>query len=66
MKFENLKVKDIDFVIKYASILNNWTVKNRNTHIIGIAYSGDELHDFGDKKISIKENCIFFHGSHLW
>lgn len=60
MKFENLKLNDIDFVIKYKSINNYWTVKNRHTHIIGIAYSGDEKHDLGEKKLFIKENCIFF------
>ena len=60
MNFENLKLNEIDFVIKYRTILNSWNVQNRKTHIIGISYSGDELHDFGDKKFSIKENCIFF------
>lgn len=60
MNFENLKLNEIDFVIKYCTILNSWNVQNRKTHIIGISYSGDELHDFGDKKFSIKENCIFF------
>lgn len=60
MKFENLKLDDIDFVIKYTPSSNYWTAKNRRTHIIGIAYSGDEVHDFGERKFSIKENCIFF------
>lgn len=60
MKFENLKLKDVDFVIKYQSYLNSWSEKNRRNHIIGILYSGEEFHDFGYKKFTLRDNCIFF------
>ncbi len=60
MKFENLKLKDVDFVIKYKTCLNSWKEKDRKNHIIGIGYSGEELHDLEYKKFTIKENCIFF------
>ena len=60
MKLENLRLKDIDFVIKHTSVLNSWSNKKRKNHIIGIAYTGDEIHDFGDKCFSVKGNSIFF------
>lgn len=60
MKFETLKLKNVELVIKHTSVLNHWFERKRQDHIIGIAYSGDETHDFGDKKFTIKKNCIFF------
>jgi len=40
--------------------MKEWEAKNRKDHIIGIAFDGDELHDFGYQKFSIEENCIFY------
>lgn len=60
MKFENLKLKEIDFVVKYTSSLNFWNAKNRKNHIIGIALTGDELHNFGDRQFSITGGSVFF------
>lgn len=60
MRFEDLKADNISLVVKYKSSLSSWEAKQRNDHIIGIAFSGSELHDLGYKQFSIGENCIYF------
>ena len=60
MNFENMQIDKVNLVIKHTSAYRSWDAKNRKDHIIGIAFSGDEIHDFGYKKFTIGENCIFF------
>ena len=60
MKFEELKIKDIDSVLKYTAKADSWTNRNRKNHILGVALSGEEVHDFGDHSFIITKNCIFF------
>lgn len=60
MTFENMKIKEIKFAIRYVPEQRHWVAKDRNTHIIGFNLSGRELHDFGYQKFVTEENCIFF------
>ena len=60
MKFEDMKIKDIQLVIQYQSDLKRWVAKDRRTHIIGINLSGRELHDFGYQRFTVEDTCIFF------
>ncbi len=60
MKFEDLRIKSIELVTKYETKKNYWVAKNRTDHIMGIIFSGRELHDFGDRKFTMTENCIYF------
>lgn len=60
VKFENMKIKDIKAVVKYRSTGKGWSAVNRKDHIIGIAFSGDEIHDLGYQSFSIGEGCIYF------
>lgn len=60
MEFSNLKIKNIDCVINYKSKKNYWPATNRPNHIIGVKLSGASLHDFGEYKFTLTENCIYF------
>ena len=60
MTFEDMKIKEIKFAIRYTPEQRHWVAKDRNTHIIGFNLSGRELHDFGYQKFVTEEKCIFF------
>lgn len=60
MKFENLKLKNIDYVIRFSSKSKKWTAKNRLNHIIGFQISGKVAHDFGYQQFMISEDCLYF------
>ena len=60
MNFENLKLKDISYVVKFSPSVKNWSSKQRINHIIGIQFNGKVVHDLGYKKFTIGENCIYF------
>ncbi len=60
MKFQNMRLKSVELVVKHRSSMKQWVAKNRKDHIIGIAFDGDELHDFGYQKFSIEGNSIFY------
>ncbi len=59
MNFENLKLSDICGVVRYAPKIKSWYSANNN-HIMGFQLSGVAPHDFGYKKISLDEGCIYF------
>ena len=60
MNFSNLKIKEIDCVIKFTAEKTRFETKNRNNHIIGIHLSGSSVHYFKNQKFTISENCIYF------
>ena len=60
MNFSNLKIKEIDCVIKYTAEEMSFTTQNRHNHIIGIHLSGSAVHYFKDQKFTISENCVYF------
>lgn len=60
MKFENLKLKNIDYVIRFSSKSKKWTAKNRLNHIIGFQMAGKAVHDFGYQQFTLGENCLYF------
>ena len=45
MDFERMRIKEIELVIEYRPDQTRWVAKNRKTHIIGIHFSGKELHE---------------------
>ncbi len=59
MEFSNLRVKNIDFVVRHKATLKRWNSSNHH-HIIGIKLSGKAYHDFGYKNFTIEKNCIYF------
>lgn len=60
MKFENLKVKEINCVIKYTPKSKHFSVNNRTNHIIGIQLSGNSIHHFKDRDMNLPGSCIYF------
>ena len=60
LNFSNLKIKEIDCVIKFTAEKTRFEIKNRNNHIIGIHLSGSSVHYFKNQKFTISENCIYF------
>lgn len=61
MKFENLRIKEIDFVIKYTPREHIFDVKNRTNHIVGIQTKGKAEHSFSDgTNFTIRENNLYF------
>lgn len=60
MKFENIKLKDIEFLIKFSPKQKKWTASDRQNHIIGMHVQGSAAHDFGYQEFTIGENCIYF------
>ncbi len=59
MEFDNLKLSKICGVIRFVPKIRSWTSFN-NSHIIGYKLSGIALHDFGYKKMSLDEGCVYF------
>ena len=56
-----MRVKDIHCIVKYVSTMKKWTAYNRRDHIIGIHLKGSNaVHNFGNRQISLDENCIYF------
>ena len=60
MKFENLKVKEIDCVVKFTPKSKHFSVNNRTNHIIGIQLSGNSIHHFKDRDMNLPGGCIYF------
>ena len=53
MRFEDMRVKDIELAIRYTPDITHWVARNRRTHIIGINLSGREWHDFGYQEVML-------------
>lgn len=60
MGFANLRIKKICAVLKYHPECMHWKATNRAEHIIGIILSGNSVHDFGNKKIQLVQNGVYF------
>ena len=60
MKFQDLKVKKLIYILKHTPTLKHWQTKDRQTHIIGIQLRGTMYHDIGGSSITLTENCLFF------
>ena len=60
MRFEDMKVKDIELAIRYTPDITHWVAQKRKTHIIGINLSGKEWHDFGYQQFMVEGTGVFF------
>ena len=60
LDFSNLKIKEINCVVKFTADKMNFTTQNRYNHIIGIHLSGSAVHYFENQKFTIDEGCIYF------
>ena len=59
MEFQNLKLSEILGTVRFTPTIRRWYSANQ-THIIGIKLSGIAPHDFGYKKMSLDEGCVYF------
>lgn len=60
MNFDTLRVRDIRAVVRYVPSITHWTAENRREHILGIQLRGSGLHDLGDRRLVLSENCVYF------
>lgn len=60
MTFDNLKIKNIEYTVRYVPDVMNFTVRGRTNHIIGIQLSGIADNDFGYKLLTLRTDCIYF------
>lgn len=60
MGFEKLRIKRICAVLKYQPQCTHWKAVNRKDHIIGIILSGNTMHDFGNRKLRLCANGVYF------
>ena len=60
MKFESLKIKNIEHTIRFTPTHTEFSSKNKKSHIIGIQLSGTADHYFSDRKFTVKENDLYF------
>jgi len=59
MEFSDLRLSKITGVVRYTPTIHHWKSANL-THIIGFKLSGIAPHDFGYKKMSLDEGCVYF------
>lgn len=60
MDFFDLKIKEIDTVVKYTPTSNSFTTKNRINHIIGIQLAGKSIHKFKSRQMLLESPSIYF------
>lgn len=60
MEFANLRIKDVDFAIRFTPDKLTFDSINKQHHIIGIHLSGQAEHYFKNKKLVLKTNTLYF------
>lgn len=60
MKFSELRVKNINLVLKHTPRVPDWKATKRSTHILGVQLRGRMEHDVNGEKVNLTENSFFF------
>ena len=60
MTFDNLRIKEVQAVIRYQPDIKKWSVKNRKNHFIGIHLQGIGRHVFDNREFVLSRNCVYF------
>lgn len=60
MNFDNLKIKNIEYTIRFAPSHTKIKSKNKKCHIIGMQLTGTADHYFDNRKYTISENDLYF------
>ncbi len=60
MRFENLRIKETDIVVRFTPDAMNFTSTSKKHHIVGIQISGKAEHIFADKSFVMGESCVYF------
>lgn len=60
MIFDNLKIKEIDAIVKFTPETSSFTTEKRTNHIIGIQLSGRAVHKFENREMTLGSPAIYF------
>ena len=60
MTFDNLRIKEVQAVLRYRPHTKKWSAKNRKNHFIGIQLQGSANHEFNDHSFVLSRNCVYF------
>lgn len=60
MLFSDVRIQEIEYVVRYNAHKTRWNATRRKNHIIGINLSGSADHIFADHRFRLEENCIYF------
>ena len=60
MKFEDMRVKKLEFTARYRNHARRWVTQKRINHILGVQLQGKAIHDFGYQKFVISTGCLYF------
>lgn len=60
MEFKNLKIKNIDCVVKFTPQLSKFSSGKRVNHIIGIQLTGSAMHYLKNRRIMLDSGTIYF------
>ncbi len=60
MLFSDVRVKNIEYTIRFSSNQKTFESKNKNQHIIGLKCSGNATHTLADRKMHLNAGDIYF------
>lgn len=60
MEFKNMKIKDINCVIKFVPQQNKFSCNNRPNHILGIQLSGSAMHYMEKSNVMLNGGTGYF------
>ena len=60
MPFSKLRVKNIEYVIRFSSAQKRFESRNKQSHIIGLKCSGNATHTLADRKMTLSAGNIYF------
>ena len=60
VEFKNMKIKNIDFVVKYTPTVREFSMHNRINHIVGIQLTGEAIHYMKDRQVMLNGGTVYF------
>ena len=60
MLFSDLRIKNMEYVVRYTPHSLKFSAQNRRSHIIGLKLSGKANHIFENRRFMMEEDCIYF------
>ncbi len=60
MTFENIRIKEVNSIIRYKPNVKKWSAKNRSNHFVGIMLDGSAYHNFGYQDFVLSRNKVYF------
>ena len=60
MTFENLRIKEVQGVLRYRPHSKKWSARDRKNHFVGIQLQGVANHWIGDRNLVLSPGCVYF------